>query len=261
MSEKKKQYYIVIKGRLPGVYTKWFGTGEAVEQVKDFPGAVYKGFYTREEAVNWLKTFSEDELIKSSPELVDFIHKTTPENNELTLPPVEEFLKAGKVVIFTDGSAIGNPGPGGYGVVMKFREHRKELSGGFRQTTNNRMEIQACIEGLRALKQKSDVVIISDSKYVVESMTKGWVRRWQSNGWRRNDKEMAENIDLWMQMLDLCDRHSVEFRWIKGHNNTKENERCDQLAVSFAQRNDLPADVTFEKGLSEKDMPLFSSLR
>jgi ribonuclease HI len=256
MSDKKKQYYVVIKGRNPGLYSKWFGAGEAAEQIQGYPEAVYKGFFTRDEAVNWLRGFSADAL---TPNLKVLLEAAGSGDGEGIADPIEELVKAGKVVIYTDGSAMNNPGPGGYGVVLKLNQHRKELSGGFRLTTNNRMEVYACIAGLRSLKQPSDVVIVSDSKYVVESMNQGWARRWQANGWRRNDREKAENADLWADLLDLCDRHTVAFQWIKGHNSTVENERCDQLALAAAQGVNLPADEGFEEKERLKPKSLFDS--
>ncbi len=147
-----------------------------------------------------------------------------------------------QVTIYTDGGCLGNPGPGGYGVVLLFGKHRKELSGGFRQTTNNRMEILAAIAGLEALNRPCWVTLFSDSRYVVDAMTKGWAERWRRNGWRRNKKDKALNPDLWGRLLDLCEQHQVEFRWTKGHAGTKENERCDQLAVAAAKGYDLPPD-------------------
>ena len=252
MGDKKKQFYVVIKGRNPGLYTKWFGAGETAEQIQGYPDAVYKGFFTRDEAVNWLRDFSSDTLTPNLLALLDEAGDGIAQTD-----PIDELIKSGKIVIYTDGSAMNNPGPGGYGVVLKLNQHRKELSGGFRLTTNNRMEVYACIAGLRALKQPSDVVIVSDSKYVVESMNQGWARRWQANGWRRNDKEKAENADLWADLLDLCGRHTVAFHWIKGHNSTKENERCDQLALAAAQGVNLPADEGFEGKERQKPPTLF----
>jgi ribonuclease HI len=150
------------------------------------------------------------------------------------------------VEIYTDGACKGNPGPGGYGAVLLSGGHRKELSGGFRKTTNNRMELLACIEGLRSLKRPSKVVLTSDSKYVVEAVNKGWARRWRANGWRLSPSKQAKNPDLWKQLLDLCAEHSVCFKWIKGHAGHPENERCDVLAVEASQLKDLPADAAFE---------------
>ena len=146
------------------------------------------------------------------------------------------------VVIYTDGACTGNPGPGGYGVVLLYNDHRKELSGGFRLTTNNRMEMMAAVVGLQALNQPCDVILHSDSKYLVDAMVQGWARKWQANGWKRNKKEMAKNPDLWQQLLDLCDFHRVNFRWVKGHAGFAENERCDQLAVAASRAADLPVD-------------------
>jgi len=135
-----------------------------------------------------------------------------------------------KVKIYTDGACSGNPGPGGYGVVMIYGEHRKELSGGDSQTTNNRMEIMGVIAGLEALKKPSEVDLYSDSRYVVDAIEKGWVTRWQQNNWMRNKKEAALNVDLWERMLALLAIHNVTFHWVKGHAGHPENERCDLLA-------------------------------
>jgi len=245
MSNKKKSIYVVINGRKPGIYSKWFGVGETAEQVEGFPEAIYKGFYTREEAINWLKEFPLETLLKLAPNLVEYLDERTDTSPTLA-ETIDELLKSEKVVIFTDGSTNPNTGAGGYGVILKYKDKVKELSGGFRKTTNNRMEIIACIEGLRALKKKSDVIVFSDSQYVVNSISKGWVKKWQAQNWMRNDKEKAENTDLWAQLLELCNQHNVEFRWVKGHNGTKENERCDQLALEATQKRNLPADEGFE---------------
>jgi ribonuclease HI len=146
------------------------------------------------------------------------------------------------VTIYTDGASLGNPGPGGYGVVLIHGNHRKELSAGFRKTTNNRMELMAVIVGLQALKTKCKVTIYSDSKYVVESYTEGWAYQWRAKGWKK-----AKNPDLWKTLLELCEQHEVKFKWVKGHAGNPENERCDFLSVQAAQQNDLPADVGYEK--------------
>ena len=146
------------------------------------------------------------------------------------------------VTIYTDGACIGNPGPGGYGAVLLSGEHRKELSGGYSETTNNRMEILAAIVGLEALNSPSNVFLYSDSQYLVNAIEKGWARKWQANGWMRNRKEPALNPDLWQRLLPLTEKHNVEFRWVRGHSGVKENERCDQLATTFAKRKGLPAD-------------------
>lgn len=259
MSNKKKSIYVVINGRKPGIYSKWFGVGETAEQVEGFNEAIYKGFYTREEALNWLKEFPPETLLKLAPNLIEYLDEKDDTSPTLA-ETIAEVLKSEKVVMFTDGSANANSGEGGYGVILKYKESVKELSGGFRKTTNNRMEIIACIEGLRALKKKSDVVVFSDSQYVVNSISKGWAKKWQAQNWMRNDKERAENPDLWAQLLELCNQHNVEFQWVKGHNGTKENERCDQLALEAAQKRNLPADEGFENPKPASPAPLFSAI-
>ena len=150
------------------------------------------------------------------------------------------------VSIYTDGACLGNPGTGGYGVLLRYGSHEKSLSGGYRLTTNNRMEILAAIEGLKALKESCKVTLYSDSRYLVDAMTKGWVKKWQKNNWKRNKKEKAKNIDLWVMMLDLCQKHQVTFSWVKGHSGHPENEYCDRLAVEAAGQTNLPKDDGFE---------------
>ncbi|MEN9251514.1 MAG: ribonuclease HI [Thermostichales cyanobacterium HHBFW_bins_127] len=152
-----------------------------------------------------------------------------------------------EVTIYTDGACIDNPGPGGYGVVLIYGQHRKELSGGFRYTTNNRMELMAAIVGLKSLKMPCVVKLYSDSRYLVDAMQKGWAKRWQANGWRRTAKEVTANPDLWEELLRLCGQHQVEFIWVKGHAGNPENERCDQLALQAAQQNNLPPDPGWEQ--------------
>ena len=151
-----------------------------------------------------------------------------------------------EVTIYTDGACTGNPGPGGYGVVLMYVEHRRELSGGYRRTTNNRMELMGPIKGLEVLTQSCHVVLHSDSQYVVEGIEKGWAKRWRENGWMRNRRDQAINPDLWRRLLDLCEKHEVEFRWVRGHAGDPENERCDQLAVQAAHRENLPLDDGYE---------------
>jgi ribonuclease HI len=152
-----------------------------------------------------------------------------------------------QVSIYTDGACLGNPGPGGYGVVLLYGEHRKELSGGFRLTTSSRMEIKAAIAGVRALKYPCAVTLYSDSKYVVDAMTKGWAKRWQANGWKRNKKDKAMNPDLWGELLQLCEPHEIQFEWVKGHAGNVENERCDGLAVEAARQPELSVDNHYEE--------------
>lgn len=159
-----------------------------------------------------------------------------------------------KVIIYTDGACSGNPGPGGYGAVMQYGEHRKELSGGFRKTTNNRMELLAVIEGLRTLTRPCEATVFSDSKYIVDAVNKGWARRWKANGWKRNKKERALNPDLWARLLNLLDAHDVSIRWVKGHAGNPGNERADALAVSASQSADLAIDKGYEAQASATRM-------
>jgi ribonuclease HI len=151
------------------------------------------------------------------------------------------------VTIYTDGGCIDNPGPGGYGVVLLYGTHRRELSGGFRLTTNNRMEIMAAIAGLSSLKESCRVTLYSDSQYLVNAIEEGWAERWRENGWKRNKKEMALNPDLWEELLELCKKHRVKFKWLRGHAGNEENERCDELAQAMARSPDLPPDLEYEK--------------
>ncbi len=150
------------------------------------------------------------------------------------------------IIIYTDGSAIGNPGPGGYGVVLRYGTHALELSGGFRWTTNNRMEILAAIEALRALKEPCTVTLHSDSQYLVNAVTQGWVKRWQAKGWMRAKNEKALNVDLWLALLPLLEKHDVTFVWVRGHVGNPDNERCDVLARQAATQEDLPPDAVYE---------------
>jgi ribonuclease HI len=146
------------------------------------------------------------------------------------------------ITIYTDGAAKGNPGPGGYGVVMKYKHHRKELSEGFRLTTNNRMELLAVIRGLQEIKVRNiPVTIYSDSKYVVDAIEKGWLWGWQKTGFKNK-----KNPDLWRQYIPLHVRFKPKFVWVKGHAGNIENERCDQLAVAAAEVPNLPVDEGYE---------------
>jgi ribonuclease HI len=153
------------------------------------------------------------------------------------------------VTVYTDGSCIGNPGPGGYGVVLLYGDHREELAGGFRETTNNRMELLAAIVGLEALKETCRVTLYSDSQYVVNGMERGWAERWRANGWKRNKREKAINPDLWDRLLILGENHEIEFKWVRGHAGVPENERCDELAFEAAQDTDLPIDAGYQGNL------------
>ena len=142
-----------------------------------------------------------------------------------------------QVYIFSDGACSGNPGPGGYGVILRCDGREKELSGGEPQTTNNRMELMGVITGLEALKYPCKVTVQTDSKYVVDGIEKGWAKSWKRNNWIKSDKKPALNSDLWDRLLKLLEIHEVKFTWIKGHAGHPENERCDRLAVEQRDLN------------------------
>lgn len=144
--------------------------------------------------------------------------------------------------IYTDGACSGNPGVGGYGVVMLYKGQRRELSQGYRVTTNNRMELLAVIKGLEELKIPCQVTLYSDSKYVVDSITKGWVKKWKANNWIKSNKKKALNVDLWERLLQLMDKHKVVFVWVKGHADNVENERCDFLGRQAIASGNLLED-------------------
>ena len=146
------------------------------------------------------------------------------------------------VTIYTDGACSGNPGRGGYGVVLIHGAQRKELAGGFRLTTNNRMELVAAITGLQSLKQRCAVELYTDSRYVVDGITRGWAKRWQAKNWRMPGGGTRPNADLWLRLLAQCVQHEVRFHWVRGHASHRENERCDALAVAAARDGNLPVD-------------------
>ncbi|WP_306521959.1 ribonuclease HI [Rheinheimera sp.] len=151
------------------------------------------------------------------------------------------------VAIFTDGSCLGNPGPGGYGVVLKYQQHLKEMSGGFLQTTNNRMELMAAIVGLESLKEDCNVVLTTDSQYVRLGITQ-WLKNWKRNNWRTSQKEPVKNKDLWQRLDAASARHQIDWRWVKGHAGHPENERCDELARVAASSKATAVDSGFIAG-------------
>lgn len=149
--------------------------------------------------------------------------------------------------MYSDGACSGNPGRGGFGTILIAGQHRKELSAGYRKTTNNRMEMLGAISGLEALTRPCRVLLHTDSAYIVNAINKGWARRWREQGWMRNKKEAAENPDLWERLLGLLDTHDVEFIWVRGHAGNVENERADRLAVAASQASDLLVDAEYER--------------
>ena len=151
------------------------------------------------------------------------------------------------VEIFTDGACSGNPGPGGYGAILLYGKYRKELSGGFRHTTNNRMEIFAASAALEALNEPCSVTLFSDSSYLVDAISKNWLRGWKNRGWIKADKQPVLNVDLWQRLDGLLSVHSVTFRWVKGHASNENNNRCDELArTAILNRDRLPPDAGFQ---------------
>ena len=140
------------------------------------------------------------------------------------------------ITIYTDGACSGNPGPGGWGAILRYRDTEKELSGGAAETTNNRMELTAVIEALRLLREPCIVELYSDSKYVIDALSKGWARGWKARGWVKSDKKPALNPDLWEQLLALTDTHQVRCHWVKGHAENEKNNRCDQMAVAESRK-------------------------
>ena len=148
----------------------------------------------------------------------------------------ERLINMKKVEIFTDGACSGNPGPGGWGAILRYGTAEKEISGGEKDTTNNRMEISAVLYALKCLKEPCEITLYSDSQYVCNAIKLGWAKKWRSNNWMRNKKDPAMNVDLWEELLPLCDRHKIEIVWVKGHAGHPENERCDRLAVAQSQK-------------------------
>lgn len=226
----KKKFYAVRRGHQPGIYTEWFGPRGAQLQIKGFSGAVYRGFPTRREAEAFL-------------------------NGELPLPSGKpspatkpDFDNESHVIVYTDGGALGNPGPGGYGVViLPPRGEPIELSGGYRRTTNNRMELMACIMALEHLEGDLPIVLHSDSRYLVDAVNKKWVFGWERRGWKKADGQPAKNPDLWQRLLKQLAKRRVTFRWVKGHAGHEWNERCDQMAGRAMTRPGLPPDTYYEK--------------
>ena len=236
--ENQKKYYAVVRGRRPGIYNTWYGPGGAEEQIRGFAGAIYRGFIVLNEARRWL----ENPVVK-----------TRKSSHRVQADPIPDSPGAspGQTVVYTDGGCAGNPGPGGYGAVILAGDARNEIADGFRLTTNNRMELMACIAALEALPAPADVILHSDSQYVVNGMSKGWARKWRANGWMRTKSEAAQNADLWSKLLDLCDEHRVRFVWVHGHAGNRENERCDQLATEAGQGLDLKEDHAYVRGLTQ----------
>jgi len=227
------KFYAVAAGREPGIYTDW---PLAKSQVHGFAGALYKGFPDRAEAEAWLKNPSRPRR-----------RKQTGDAGERTAG--QDAAPGDGIFVYTDGSCLGNPGPGGYGVIIHSNGQERQLSGGFRHTTNNRMEIMAAIAGLKAAGTgKEPIHLYSDSSYLVNAIDKGWVKNWARRGWRKSDGQPAQNPDLWQEMLDLLAERKVVLHWLRGHMGHLENERCDRLALLAAKSADLPEDSGYHAG-------------
>lgn len=162
-----------------------------------------------------------------------------------------------QVEIFTDGACRGNPGPGGFATILRFGKHQKELSGGFEKTTNNRMELLAALVGLEQLKEGCEVVLHSDSQYLINAMTKGWLHGWKRKGWTRGKGKRLKNEDLWRRIDQAQSRHEVTWKWVRGHAGHAENERCDELAVSAATGEELVVDEGYLREEAMENEGLF----
>ena len=230
------KYYAVVRGYTPGIYETW---DETQRQVSGYPNARYKSFKTFKDADDWFNT--EVSLPDSSSAKQKSI------NTQAKSKTIDTSKRYHEVTIYSDGSASGNPGRGGYGVII-FKDGLKyEYSGGFKRTTNNRMELMGCIAGLEKLTDKSDVGIKTDSMYVVNSSNKGLVYDWKSNGWKKSNGKPAENIDLWERLIDLCSYHTVRFYYVKGHSGNRYNEECDKLSKNASSYNHLSEDTGYVK--------------
>lgn len=169
-------------------------------------------------------------------------------NNQKDLPLVK---------LYSDGGADPNPGKGGYGLILTYKNVKKEFSEGFIRTTNNRMELLGVISGLEKLTRTSKVIVYTDSRYVANGITKGWARKWKANNWYRNKTEKALNADLWQRLLELIEMHEVQFQWVKGHNGHPQNERCDTLATLAMKQPDLKTDTGFVRDTCNSKQLLF----
>ena len=221
-----KKYYAVRRGKKKGIFTQWFGPNGAQTQVAGFPGAEFKGFPTRVEAEKFLNPQSVDKPMK-------------PKRGDQ------------RIQVFTDGGAVGNPGPGGFGaVIIQPDGQRQELCGAFQWTTNNRMELMGCIKALEAIDGKLPITLHSDSRYLVDAVNKGWARSWRRRAWKKANGALALNADLWQRLLMLLDDRDVWLNWVKGHAGNIRNERCDQLVHEAINKGELEVDEGYAKPTS-----------
>lgn len=239
MTKSGKRYYAVVRGRRPGIYTSWEGPSGAQAQVKGFAGAVFKGFASLPEAEHFLRA------APTQGHHTKAIKRESPHHHEP--------LQGDEIRVYTDGGCIDNPGPGGWAAVILDGETRREISGGYRLTTNNRMELQACIQALKSLRRGAKATLFTDSQYVANAVEKGWALRWRSRNWMRDRTHRAENADLWAELLGLLEDHEVSFHWIRGHAGNAENERCDALARMATAGRDLLVDEVYETSRRKPD--------
>ncbi len=234
----KKKFYAVAVGRRSGIFTDW---SAAEAQVKGFAGAKYQSFPSRKEALAWL---------------LNPVYKKKEHGSKNGTPlSVRMEQRPGAIIVFTDGGCINNPGPGGYGIVIEQGLEWREISGGYRLTTNNRMEMTAAIVALETLRQcGAPIDLYSDSSYLVNGITKGWARKWRTNGWRKADGGEVMNVDLWQRLLLVVDALDVRMHWVRGHAGNAGNERCDQLAVAAARQPELPVDGGYQDAAAGKRM-------
>lgn len=243
MTKQKNNFYAVAAGKKPGIYKAWFGPDGAEIQIRGVEGARFKGFVTLTEAETWLKN-------------PGVFRPFTAGSGKRSAGQQQADTKD-RIIIYSDGGSINNPGPGGYGVVIIDGGKRQELSGGFRMTTNNRMELTGAIEGLRLFDKTSRILLRTDSQYVVKGIMEGWAEKWRKNGWMRTRNEPAENYDLWKTLLELTGKHDVIFEWLKGHAGHDENERCDELARAASAKKGLPPDTNYEEKQTTVSSGLF----
>ena len=238
------KFYAVARGLNTGIFTSW---PEAERQVKGFAGAIFKSFKTKQEALAFLEDPSYTRP-ESSTKNVDSASK---KKKTAEKQPARSDYPENTVVIYTDGGAIGNPGPGGYGVAFETGE---TFCGGFNLTTNNRMELLAVIVALETLEGETRPIFLhSDSRYVVNGITKNWAKGWQRRGWKKSDGNPAMNPDLWQRLLDLLPDLNIRFVWVKGHAGDPLNEACDHLANSTARKSGLPDDTGYLRTKKKTD--------
>ena len=211
-----KKFYAIANGRTTGVVESW---DECKKSTQGFSRAKFKGFDTREEAVRWLNT---DKIpLDSQPTRIKNVTRNTTD-----------------YIIYTDGSCLKNPGPGGYAAIIidTYSKNMKEISGGAIATTNNRMELSAAIEALKILPENSDIILYTDSQYLQNAFIQNWLINWKINGWKTATGKEVANKDLWVELDRLVKKHHIDWQWVKGHNNVKYNERCDVLANTEAKK-------------------------